>query len=206
MESMRRILLATLLALAAVTANAQEKMFFTEYHVVSEKLPPGSPELQHRKLWLVGTKYLRFEDVPNPQTGVHGLIIVSEPDIWFIDRKTRSGKHNIDPGPTYAVHFPMFPNEDSPRIKQLEFGREREFFETNGAREGAKQTIDGVTCRVFTLRIDERDLTLYVRGDGKPFQVAISDGEVTYGIRIIRHEANMDPDLSLFRPPADTTF
>ncbi len=203
---MYRLLLAVLFSIPAFPAVAQQKMFFAEYHVVSDKLPANSPELQHRKIWLIGTKYMRFEDVPNPKTGVHGLIIVAEPDVWFIDRKTNRGQHNTDPGPTYGVHFPMFPSETSERVRQLEFGREREFFEANGATERAKQTLDGTLCRVFTVQIDDRDLTLYVRGDGKPFQVSIGGGADGYGIRIVRYEPDSDPDLSLFKPPAGTTF
>jgi hypothetical protein len=203
---MLRFLLAALLALAAFGAQAQQKMFFSEYHVVSDKLPAGSPELQHRKLWRVGTKYMRFEDVPNPQTGVHGLIIVAEPDIWIIDRKTQRGQHSIDPGPTYAVRFPMFPDEPSERIRALELGNEQEFFTSQGAKELTKQSIDGVLCRVFSMEIDGRDLTLYVRGDGKPFQVSIAGGGLDYGIRIVRYDANVEPDLGLFRPPPGVSF
>lgn len=203
---MLRFLLAALIACAAFGAQAQQKMFFAEYHVVSDKLAPGSPELQHRKLWRVGTKYMRFEDVPNAQTGVHGLIIVAEPDIWFIDRKSQRGQHNVDPGPTYAVRFPMFPQEDSERIRALELGSEQEFFTSQGAKELTRQNIDGVPCRVFSLEIDGRALTLYVRGDGKTFQVSIAGGGLDYGVRIVRYDTDLDPDLGLFRPPPGVTF
>jgi hypothetical protein len=204
---MARALLAALLAFVAFAAHAQEKMLFVEYHAVSAKLAPGSAELQNRKLWLVGTKYMRFEDIPNPDTGVHGLIIVAEPDIWIIDRKANRGQHSTDPGPSYAVHFPMFPNENSDRVKQLTFGRELEFFDASGGRELARQTLDGVQCRVFAAEVDGRDLTLYMRGDGKPFQVSIGGGSGDeYGIRYVRYDPNGDPDLSLFKPGPGVRF
>ena len=45
-------------------------------------------DAQTKKVWRIGNEYLRFEDAPNPQTEVHGLIIVAEPDIWIMDRNT----------------------------------------------------------------------------------------------------------------------
>lgn len=203
---MFRSLLALLLLACAFAVHAQEKMLFVEYRVISPKLPPSSPEGQPRKLWLVGSKYMRFEDVPNPETKIHGLIVVAEPDIWIIDRNTNQGQRSTDPGPSYAVHFPMLATESSPRLRQLEFGQELAFFLGNGATELPGQIVDGVSCKVLGTKMDERELFLFLRKDGKPFQITVKSDAGEYSIRILKYEPNSDPDLSLFKPPAGVKF
>lgn len=199
---MLRSLIAVLLLACSLAAHAQEKMLYVEYRVISPKLPPSSSEGQTRKLWLVSDKFMRFEDVPNPDTNIHGLIIVAEPDIWVIDRKSNQGKHSVDPGPSYAVHFPMLATESSERLRQLEFGGELSFFQQNGAREVAPQIVDGVNCRVLALDpIDDRQLLLYMRRDGRPFQVTVKAGSTEYSVRIVKYEPDSEPDLGLFKPP-----
>ncbi len=182
-----RLLSLALLLLLTVPAHAQEKMLYVEYHVlVADAAGASQTDGQARKLWRVGTKYLRFEDVPNPETKVHGLIIVAEPDIWVIDRKARQGQHSVDPGPDYAVHFPILAREPSVALKQLEFGNELLFFRNNEARSIAPQTLDGVPCEAWALHLDGRDLTLYVRENGQPFQVSVKSGAAEYAVRITR--------------------
>jgi len=203
---MFRYLAALLLLACSLAVQAQEKMLFVEYRVVSPKLAPSNAESQARKLWLVGNKYMRFEDVPNPDTNIHGLIIVAEPDIWVIDRKTGKGQHSVDPGPGYSVHFPMLATETSARLKALEFGGELEFFQGNGANELASQVVEGVTCRVLALTLDDRELFLFLRKDGKPFQITVKSDAAEYSIRILKYDSGMQPDLGLFKPPPGMKF
>lgn len=203
---MFRFLFALLFLACSFSAHAQEKMLYVEYRVLSPQLPPLSAESQPRKLWLVGNKYMRFEDVPNPETNIHGLIIVAEPDIWVIDRKSNKGQRSVDPGPSYAVHFPMLATETSERLRQLEFGGELAFFQQNGAKERAPQVVDGVSCRVFTLEVDDRELLLFLRKDGKPFQITVKADSGEYSVRILRYEPGSEPDLSLFKPPVGVKF
>lgn len=203
---MFRFLLALLFLACSFSAHAQEKMLYVEYRVLSPQLPPLSAESQPRKLWLVGNKYMRFEDVPNPETNIHGLIIVAEPDIWVIDRKSNKGQRSVDPGPSYAVHFPMLATETSERLRQLEFGGELAFFQQNGAKERAPQVVDGVSCRVFTLEVDDRELLLLLRKDGKPFQITVKADSGEYSVRILKYEPGLEPDLSLFKPPVSVKF
>jgi hypothetical protein len=198
---MRLLLLALMLCLN-VAAHAQERMLYVEYHVIAPNDAAVSrAERETRKVWRIGTKFLRFEDVPNPETGVHGLIIVAEPDIWFIDRKTRQGQHSVDPGPEYAIHFPIFARESSQKLRDLEFGNEVAFFRENGAREMAPQTVDGVLYEALALEIDDRQLTLLMRGDGKPFEIRVNVGTTGYAVRITRYDTSVEPNPSLFKPP-----
>ena len=197
--------LLTTLLLASLTLGAQaadDRMLFAEYRVVSASLPASSPEAQPRKIWLLGKAFLRFEDVPNPETKVHGLIIVDEPDIWIIDRNKGQGQHAIDPGPQYVVHFPIFPREQSEKLKQLEFGSELRFFQDNGARELASQTVDGIKCKLYRMELDDRELTLFLKPDNLPLQIEVQSASVKYAVRFLRYDPNQKPDMSLFKVPS----
>lgn len=199
------IKLMTTLLLASLTLGAQaadDKMLFAAYRVVSADLAASSPEAQSRKIWRLGKEFLRFEDVPNSETKAHILIIVHEPDIWIIDRNKGQGQHAIDPGPKYAVHFPIFPQEQSERLKQLEFGSELKFFQDNGARELASQTVDGIKCKLYRLQLDDRELTLFLKPDSLPLQIEVQSAGIKYAVRFLRYDPNQKPDMSLFKVPS----
>ncbi len=196
--------LLTTLLLASLTLGAQaadNNMLFVEYRVVSADLPASSPETKSRKVWLLGKEFLRFEDVPNPETKVHGLIIVDEPDIWIIDRNKGQGRHAIDPGPQYVVHFPIFPREQSEKLKQLEFGSELKFFQDNGAKELASQTVDGINCKLYRMELDDRELTLFLKPDNVPLQIEVKGAGLKYAVRFLKYDPNQKPDMSLFKVP-----
>jgi hypothetical protein len=196
-------LLITLL-LASLTSGAQaadDKMLFAEYRVISADLAASSPEAQPRKIWRLGEEFLRFEDIPNPTTKAHILIIVHEPDIWIIDRNKNQGQHTVDPGPHYAVHFPIFPREASEKLKKLEFGSELRFFQDSGAAELPPQTVDGIKCKLYRLKLDEREVTLFLKPDNLPLQIEVQSAGVKYAVRFLRYDPDQKPDMSLFKVP-----
>ena len=199
---MKKLLSALLFAWSTLGAQAaDDKMLFVEYRVIAADLPASSPEAQPRKVWRLGHEFLRFEDVPNPATKVHGLIIVDEPDIWIIDRNKGQGQHTVDPGPQFAVHFPIFPREPSEKVRQLEFGSELTFFQSNGAREAAPQTVDGIKCKVYHLELDDRELTLFLKPDNLPLQIEVRSAGTKYSVRFLRYDPNRKPDMGLFKVP-----
>jgi hypothetical protein len=197
-----RFIAALLLTAGLLPAQAvDDKMLFAEYRVVSADLPDSSPEAQPRKVWMLGKEFLRFEDVPNPKTKVHELIVVYEPDVWIIDRNKGQGQHAIDPGPIYAVHFPIFPREPSARLKRLEFRSELKFFQDNGAKELASQTVDGIKCKLFRLELDDLELTLFLKPDNLPLQIEVQSAGVKYAVRFLRYDPDQKPDMTLFSVP-----
>ncbi len=200
---MQRLLAALFLSILALgTQAADERMLFAEYRVVSADLPASSPEMRTRKIWRVGKTFLRFEDVQNSITKAHELVIVAEPDIWIIDRNKSQGQHVVDPGPNYAVHFPIFPREQSDTVKKLEFGSEFQFFQVNGAKQLASQSVEGIKCNVYRLELDGRDLTLFLKPDNLPLQIEVQSANVKYAVRFLTYDPNQNPDMSLFKVPS----
>lgn len=202
-----RLLTIVFLWLLALPVLADEQMLYVEYHVIQfDKSQARASDLQTRKLWRVGSTYLRFEDVPDPESGVHGLIVVAEPDIWIADRKSKQIQHSVDPGPDYAIRFPILAREPAARLRALEFGGELQFFLANEARQLPARNVDGVQCKVYLLQVDDREVELLVRGDGKPFQVGVKSGDAGYAVRYTRYEPGGKPDMALFRAPTEATL
>ena len=199
---MKKLLTTLLLtSLALGVQAAADRMLFVEYRVISADLAASSPEARPRKVWRLGTEFLRFEDTPNPETGAHILAIVHEPDIWIIDRNKNQGQHAVDPGPQFAVHFPIFPREPSEKLKKLEFGAELKFFQDNGATEPPSQTVDGIKCKLYSLKLDDREVTLFLKPDNLPLQIEVQSAGIKYAVRFLKYDPDQKPDMSLFKVP-----
>ncbi|MEO8004444.1 MAG: hypothetical protein ABI771_06035 [Betaproteobacteria bacterium] len=199
-----RKFLALLLLLAPFAAQAADQtMLYVEYHLAGKKIAADSFDAQSKKVWRVGDTLLRFEDAPNPTTKIHGLIIVSEPDIWIIDRNTNKGQHTVDPGPTYKMHFPLLASEQSETLRELEFGHELEFFLANNATALPQQEIEGVLCKPLRLNVDDREVTLYTRTSDMPLLIVVKSPDYEYSVRFLRYEPGRKVDKSLFQPPSD---
>jgi hypothetical protein len=199
---MPRFLIALLFLLVPLAAHAvDEKMLYVEYRLASRQITVDSFDAQTKKVWRIGKDYLRFEDAPNPQTKIHGLIIVAEPDIWIVDRNTNQAQHTVDPGPDFKIHFPLFASETSPKLRELEFGKELEYFHANNARELPAQDVDGFRCKVFRLEMDDREVLLFLKTDDTPLQIVVKSPEYEYAMRFLRYEPDRRPDKSLFQLP-----
>jgi hypothetical protein len=200
--AMLRVLIALLLAVLPLTVRgADNNMLYVEYRLAGKQINADSFDAQPKKVWRIGTDYLRFEDAPNPLTKIHGIIIVAEPDIWVVDRNTNKAQHTVDPGPNYKVHFPLFASESSAKLRELEFGSELEYFRKNGAKELPAQEVDGFKCKLLRLEIEDRQVTLFFKTDDTPFQVTVKSPEYEYAMRFQRYESNRKPDKSLFQLP-----
>jgi outer membrane lipoprotein-sorting protein len=199
---MSRLLTVALFLLLPLAAQAaDDKMLYVEYQLAGKQIAEGSFDAQVKKVWRLGNKFLRFEDAPNPQTKIHGLIIVAEPDIWIMDRKTNQAQHTVDPGPIYKIHFPLFASETSEKLRQLEFGSELDYFRDNDAAALPDQEVDGTKCKLLRLQIDDRDVTLFLRANDTPLQIVVKSPRYEYAMRFLRYEPDRKPDKSLFQLP-----
>ena len=201
---MLRIVLAFLcLALPLQLQAASDNMLYVEFRLTGKQIAADSFDAQPKKLWRIAKEYLRFEDAPNAQTKIHGMIIVAEPDIWFVDRTSNQAQHTVDPGPDYKVHFPIFASEDSMKLRELEFGSELDFFRQSGAKELPAQDVDGFKCKRLLLELDDREVVLFTKTDDTPLQISVKSPTYEYEMRFLRYENNRKVDKSLFQLPPD---
>jgi len=87
-------------------------------------------------------------------------------------------------------------------VRQLEFGSELKFFQSNMAREIASQTVDGIKCKVNELKLDDRVLTLFMKPDNLPLQIEVRSAGTKYAVRFLRYDPNQKPDMALFKVPS----
>jgi hypothetical protein len=90
---------------------------------VSPEIPPDSFGAKPRTIYIAGESYSRVEEELDSAHGIHGLIVISEPDSWMINLVDRSGRHIVDPGPTFIVHHRIMATDAPRELANLEFGK-----------------------------------------------------------------------------------
>ncbi len=100
-------------------------------HLQSPDVPEDSFGAKPKTMYRAGTGYCRIEELPDEEHGIHGLMIINEPDTWMVNLLAKTAQHYIDSGPTFNSRMPIFvfgqdikSAEDLKRPAfQLEFGR-----------------------------------------------------------------------------------
>ena len=182
---------------------AAGQMSHIVYRYASPLITPGSFEATSSEVWRVELSHARIEEAPDPKQGIHGLIVFNAPNSWHINLYNRTAHHLLDPGPTLDVHFPIFLTSQNEQVLGLEFGQEVSFFRKHHARQIGSKTIDGVQTEVSSLTFEDTILTLYVRRDGKPYQISISGERNSYTVIYELYESGLEPDWALFEPPGN---
>src|SRR5947209_3367332 len=54
---------------------------------------PALPKTMYR----AGSRYCRIEELPDSEHGIHGLVVINEPDIWLANRLDKTAQHQVDP-------------------------------------------------------------------------------------------------------------
>jgi len=200
-------LLIALLAPAvhAADGSADRSMVYIEYRFIAVNIKPNSFEASVRKLWRYTDSYARLEEAPNPQTGIHGLLIANAPNSYLINRYTKVARHVVDRGPTYNVIIPVFPSEREGKLKQLQMGRELAFFRANGAVAALDEPVDTTMCTVLRAKVDDSEIKFFLdKGSPQqPRQVWIRNPRSEYAVRYVRYRTDLPVNLSLFAVPKD---
>lgn len=155
-----------------------------------------------RHFWRSGTRYFRGEEPPDSAKKVHGLIITNEPDAWLINRMDSTGRHLVDPGPTFNTICPVFGELRRDGLSSLEFGKEITFFEHHGARQLADEMVDNVDCRVYELPRLYWILHLYVNKEtGLPYRISrLGPDGSQLSIYYEKYQLNLPVEYELFKP------
>ncbi len=173
-------------------------------------MPTGSFAAKPKTLYRSGDKYSRTEEELNVQDGIHALLITNEPDTWMINLADKTGRHIVDPGPTFFVHAPIVwipalngQPEQNKDFKDLEYGNETKFFRGHNASSVGTRVIDGKNCNTLSIRKDDREFVLFITADeGKPRQLdVIKNNKNEYSIRYLVYETNLPFRKSFFQPP-----
>jgi hypothetical protein len=87
-----------------------------------------------KTFWRASSQYCRVDEEPDSEKGIHGRLIVNEPDAWLINLADNTAKHVLDRGPTFNCKLPIFAMDEEmakSKICELEIGQELDFFHAN---------------------------------------------------------------------------
>ncbi len=208
---MRQMLLSLLLACSTLVAQqAPKTMTKMEVILQASDVVPGSFATKPKVMYRAGTKYCRIEESPDEEHKIHGLVIISEPDVWMINSADKSGRHLVDSGPTYNCRLPLFdvvglmlPSEEAKPISELEFGQEIEFFQRHGATPHPGGVMQSKQTTAYKLQFGESSLGLFTSGTPeRPLAVAWIHGGKNK-IYWFSGYGQLDFDAKLFAKPQD---
>jgi outer membrane lipoprotein-sorting protein len=199
-----RKLCVLLLVIFTISPAQEPPKTMTKVMIKLVEPKPERPfDAQGKTLWRAGTKYARVEEAPDTETGIHGLLIINEPDAWMINLFQKSGRHMVDTGPTFNARLPIFNAQpiSTVKIAELEFGRELDFFTKNNVKPES-ETTNGTTTQRYDVTIDDRKLSLWTGAESKkPLRVSLVHGDQTQTFEYVSYQDNLEFDPSLFRPP-----
>jgi len=179
-----------LLAICALSSMAfgqrfPETMTKVSVRLESPEVPAESFAAKPKIMYRAGNGYCRTEELPDPEHGVHGLMILNEPDAWMVNLLTKTGKHMVDPGPTFNCHLPIFrgevksPADMKSQLLELEFGQELGYFRGKGAAPKEGPVLRDKPTTVYAVDIGDSQLFLFTTGTPeRPWAVARKHGNV----------------------------
>ncbi|HYB61737.1 MAG TPA: hypothetical protein VEH50_09680 [Methylomirabilota bacterium] len=190
------------------TATAPTKMTHLIAQMSGTDIPPDSFASKPKVFWRASNQYCRVDEEPDPANGIHGRMIINEPDAWLVNLADNTAKHMVDPGPTFNCRLPIFANDPETlktKIGELEFGRELEFFQANGAElvEGPKLEFK---ADYYELRIGDSVLRLVERSDVHvPIMISRVRGDNVTVVRYSLWDDQVPFEADFFAKPTGVT-
>lgn len=183
----KSLIFFTIILLARVIGFGQqspEVMTRLAVKLESPEVPEGSFAAQPKIMFRAGAGYCRTEEVPDPEHGIHGLMILNDPDAWMVNLLTKTARHFVDPGPTFNCHLPIFQGEQvksAADIKnpllELEFGQELGYFKGKGATPKEGPVLRDKPTTVYAVDIGDSQLFLFTAGTPeRPWALARKHG------------------------------
>jgi hypothetical protein len=151
----------------------------------SPDIPKESFAAKPKVIYRAGTGYCRIEELPDEQHGIHGLMIINEPDTWMVNLLAKTAQHYLDSGPTFNCRLPIFVSGEDVKsaedlkkpVFHLEFGRELAYFEAKGATSTEGPILQGSSTRAYTTTLGDSQLYLFTAGTPeRPSAIALQRG------------------------------
>lgn len=181
-------MLALLLPQMMVCADIPGKMIHGIIQMSGTDIPEGSFASKPKIFWRASNQYCRINEEPDLEHGIHGRLLINEPDAWLINFADNTAKHMVDTGPTFNCRMPIFAIDAEmarSKIGELEMGHELEFFRANGATEieGPKVEFE---AKYYELKIGDSILRLVERVDiHAPIMIGLARGDKMYKARYL---------------------
>jgi len=170
---------------------------------------PKSFAAQPKTVYRLGTKYGRVEEVPDRAQRIHGLMVVSEPDVWMMNLMSKTGQHVVDTGTPYHFHAPVLAGPDDPDfLRAFEFGCELDYLKKKSSEPPKPFDLNGRSLKAHMASEGDYMLVLVIDPDTQIPVVAMlyESGKIAVYFKYLVYETGLKPDLGLFSPPAGMKF
>jgi hypothetical protein len=183
----------------------------TLVHVVVADVTPDVPRTSFaarpKEFYRIGSDRLRIEEASDPANGIHGLIVVSEPNIWMVNLSDRTGKHIVDPGPTYFAKAPVFGTPLPGKLAGLEFGCEPAFIADFAPNPVRHEQVADARYDVYAVADGTSSVELLTLPRTRTPSMAryFRNGKLQVALRYDLYATDLAKDPQLFvRPPGIT--
>ncbi len=162
-----------------------ERMTRLAVRFQSPEVPANSFGAKPKLIYRGGDRYCRVEEAADIEHRIQALAIINEPDAWFVNLVTKTGRHKVDSASTQVCHLPLFaqdenrsPNREAHALrKALEFGREISYFQALGISPTNGPILFGKPTRAYTFEDRDFRLQLFTTGVSEhPLVVARTSG------------------------------
>jgi hypothetical protein len=209
-----RLAFVFLASLSSLSAHSFERVCAPELllKVVTTIETPDLPANHFyrvpKTLYRLGETKGRIEEGFNPDTGIHQLFVVNEPDFWMVNLADLRGRYIRDPGPTFYFRAHIFGHAaaKSVFIRELEIGCEMEWFRDVGVKSSKVMHPDlGIVNRLEFLDGNEK-LVLYERSN-RPLRIELSsEGQFIMAMNYLSYEVGFQSHPELFIKPEGIAF
>jgi hypothetical protein len=203
------VLLAMSVAAPAAAACAPTGLVHIVTTETTPGLDPASFDAKPRSLYREGAKHSRLEEQQDDKNMVHGLAVISEPNIWMANLYDRTGRHIVDPNPAQTTQAQVFPDDRiSPKILDLEFGCEAAYVAANAPKVDRSETIDGVALDVHRVTDKTEAVEILTKpGVAAPsFARYYRSDKLVWAIRYDLYEVGAAPDADMFTAPKGVKY
>jgi hypothetical protein len=198
------MIILTLLRAGVCADSGPAKMTHVIVQMSGTDIPTDSFAAKPKVYRRASNRYCRVDEEPDPEKGIHGRMVINEPDAWLVNLADNTAKHLVDHGPTFNCRLPIFANDPDAmksKIGELEFGRELAFFRDNGAKpvEGPKLEFK---ANYYELVIGDSVLRLIERADiHAPILIGLVRGDKALSVRYLLWDDQVPFKADLFAKP-----
>jgi hypothetical protein len=177
---------------------------------ISPTLSAAAPAAQPKLMYRQHSTLLRSEESPDPTRNAHNIVIIAEPQIWAMNMVTKTGQHQIDPGPELNVHAPILPVGGGvpPQFLEMEFGCEPDFIAKYAPqpRQVLAWGADRALMHVVVSGEHAVSILMHERRQAPLMIVYAKDNKPLFAIRYDEWRSDLPDRPTLFEPPKSVKF
>jgi len=193
---------------ARAAVCAPDKLVKITASNVTPGIATGSFAAQPKVYYRIGSDKLRIEEALDDANGIHGLVVVAEPNIWMANLYDNTGKHVVDPGPTFYARAPVFGAILSPKLRSLEFGCEAAFLAANAPKPVSSELVGSDRLDVYRIE-DGTDAVELLEQPGRnipAFARYYQQGNLKMVLRYDSYLTGLPDDPALFTAPSNVRY